>query len=186
MGLCKINQNINLADIAYENWRQCIGVLPQEIKIFNGSVLDNIVLGDNDVDPNQLEAFFKEYGFHQFFSKFPNSYATIIGEGGINISGGQRQLVALARTLYQKPQLLILDEPTAALDRDTEQFVLQLLDRLKEEMSIIILTHRLKTAKNADRIYIIENGVTTQKGKHVDLLKCDNLYSRSWNDLAVS
>ena len=181
-GKVKVN-GIDLDLLSYSNWRSFLGVVPQQVKLFNGSVLDNVLLGTSVEDPKTLESFFKYYGFDRFFMQFPNGYATILGESGVNISGGQQQLVALARALYHQPQLLILDEPTAALDRDTEQFVLNLLFRLKETMGIIVLTHKLKTAKAADRVYIIENGALSTQGQHQELLEGDNLYSRAWKDL---
>ncbi len=181
-GKIKVN-GTDLDLISFENWRSKLGVVPQQVKIFNTSLLDNILLGEEAVDTEKVLHFFKYYGFDRFFEKLPNGYATLLGEEGINISGGQRQLLVLARALYHQPELLLLDEPTAALDRDTELFVLNLLDRLKEEMGILMLTHRLKTARRADRIYIINNGRIENKGNHSLLLQTDNLYSRAWNDL---
>ncbi len=111
---------------------------------------------------------------------------TLVGEEGINLSDGQRQMIALARALYQKPQLLILDEVTSAMDRKSEQFVLQLLKMLKSEMGIIFITHRLHVLKGfCDRIYIMENGEISMQGNHETLLQSENLYSQHWNDLVL-
>lgn len=181
-GKIKIN-GIDLDLISFENWRSKIGVVSQDIKLFNGTLIENILLGEPIENTDNLNAFFQYYGFDRFFKCFPNGYATILGEAGVKISGGQKQLVALARALYHQPELLLLDEPTSALDRNTESFILNLLQKLKKSKGIILLTHRLKTAKKADRIYIIEKGCIKVKGTHGDLIKSDNLYSRAWRDL---
>jgi len=183
----KISANkIDLEQINYENWRSKIGVVPQEIKLFNGTLLDNIFLGEplNDVDG--IQNFFTNYGFDPFFLKFPNGYGTVLGESGVNISGGQKQLVGLARALVHNPELLLLDEPSSAMDRNTEKFVLDLLERLKEDLAIILLTHQPKVAKKMDRIYIIEHGTIVQYGNHEQLLQTENLYADSWTDLIES
>ena len=109
---------------------------------------------------------------------------TLVGEEGINLSGGQKQIIALARALYKRPQLLILDEATAAMDRESEQFVLKLLQHLKSETSVIFITHKLYILKSfCDRIYIMENSKMTAFGSHEELLNTKNLYSDYWNDL---
>lgn len=181
-GKIKVN-GIDFDLVSTTNWRSHIGVVSQQVKLFSGTLIDNILLGDQVDDPQKLVAFFQYYGFDQYFQQFPNGYATLLGEHGVNISGGQTQLVGLARTLWKQPKLLLLDEPTSALDRDTEQFVMKLLQQLKDQMGIIVLTHRIAIAKNADRIYILKNGRIEHEGQHADLLHSDNLYSRAWNDL---
>ena len=183
----KISANkINLDQIGHENWRSKIGVVPQEIKLFNGTLLDNIFLGEPLADVDGIQNFFISYGFDPFFHKFPNGYGTILGESGVNISGGQRQLVGLARALVHNPELLLLDEPSSALDRNTEKFVLDLLERLKEDLAVILLTHQPKVAKKMDRIYIIEEGTIVKYGNHEQLLQTENLYANSWADLIES
>ena len=98
--------------------------------------------------------------------------------------GGQKQIIALARALYHKPQLLILDEATAAMDREGEQFVLHLLQKIKKDVAVIFITHRLHVLKSfCDRIYILEKGGITSQGNHQNLLQTSNLYSRYWADL---
>lgn len=180
-GKIKVN-GIDLDLVGFTNWRSLLGVVPQQVKIFTGTLLDNILLGDSLENPETIIAFFQYYGFDGYFNQLPQGYATILGEGGVNLSGGQQQIVALARAMYHKPQLMLLDEPTSALDRDTERFVLNLLEQIKSHTAIIVLTHRLKTARQANRIYIIEKGRTSIQGMHEELLQSDNLYSRAWRD----
>ena len=143
-------------------WRQSLGVVPQHIKLFSGTLLDNICLGNTATQAEAIIRFCQEYGFDRYFTSFPQGYLTILGEDGIAISGGQRQLVALARALYQKPQLLLLDEPTAAMDKHTERFVLDLLERLQPEMGMLLITHKPETAYRANRLFTIHQGQINQ------------------------
>ena len=108
-------------------WRDIFGVVPQEITLFNGNLLENICLASSEKEFKKVMEFCSKFGFDKYFNAFPQSYATILGEEGIHLSGGQKQLLALARALYKKPQILLLDEPTSAMDRNTEQFVIDLI-----------------------------------------------------------
>ncbi|MDP1843974.1 MAG: peptidase domain-containing ABC transporter [Sediminibacterium sp.] len=181
-----INTQHELKDISITKWRKCISVVPQQIHIFNGTVIENIAFDDAAKDLQKVVDFLIEYGFNEFIESLPQSLMTIVGEEGINLSGGQKQMIALARALYHKPQLLILDEATASMDRESEQFVLNLLTELKKSMGIIFITHRLHVLKSfCDRIYILENGETVVSGNHDALLLSNNLYSQYWNDLII-
>ncbi|MFS4481390.1 peptidase domain-containing ABC transporter [Hyunsoonleella sp. 2307UL5-6] len=182
-GTIKINGDLDLKAIKTSGWRNIIGVIPQEITVFNGNVIDNILLGQED-KPEHILQFCQNYGFEKFINELPQGYATILGEEGINLSGGQKQLLALMRVLYKKPKLLLLDEFTSAMDRKTEQFVIQLLNQLKNEMSIIFISHRLHVLKHiADRIYVIKDGEIANFGSHAQLLKSKNFYSAFWEQL---
>ena len=178
-GRITVNGTSAWETVSHINWRSTLGVVPQDIKIFSGSLLDNICMGDVTKEVEQIIAFCKNFGFSTYFEQFPQSYYTLLGEEGLNLSGGQKQLVALARALYQKPQLLLLDEPTAAMDRNMEQFVLDLLLKIKKQMGIILVTHRPKPAYNTDRIYIIEEGKVVTGGTPQELRLTQNLFSES-------
>lgn len=133
----------------------------------------------------RCDSFINELGFDKYINEFPQGPLTIIGEEGINLSGGQKQIIALARALYKNPQVLILDEATAAMDRETELFTIGLLQKIKEKTAIIYISHRLHILKNiSDRIYILKEGVIQNYGTHKELLESDNLYSNYWRDLA--
>ncbi len=155
-----INDNLPFNDIAPDVWRGKIGVVPQDVKIFNGTLIDNIILGDVITEGEKAVEFCKSIGLDTIFDNFPQNYLTIVGEEGINLSGGQKQLVALARALYSQPSILLLDEATSAMDGQTEQFVLDLLRKLKSEIGILMVTHRNSIAEKADNVFILEKGIT--------------------------
>ena len=184
-GKIQINSDLNLKEIPASIWRTKIASVPQQVKIFNGTLLDNISLGDAQKEVEQVVKFCREEGFSRYFESFPQQYATLLGEEGANISGGQKQLVALARALYQKPELLLLDEATSAMDRKTEQEMLRMLMRLKDKMAIVLVTHRVQSAKLADRIYILEEGVITSEGLPSELMHQQNLFSESLADITL-
>ncbi len=123
-------------------------------------MLNNICLSNTADEAEAIVAFCRTHGFDTYFEQFPQGYLTIVGEEGVNLSGGQRQLVGLARALYRRPQLLLLDEPTAAMDRHTEQFVLDLLQRLQSELGILYITHNQTHTRLADRTYRLVDGRT--------------------------
>lgn len=181
-----INNTGHLDNIDLTVWRNVVATVPQDVHIFNGTVLDNIAFDDAASNPEKVILFLQETGLDYMINTLPQSCMTIVGEEGINLSGGQKQIIALARALYHSPQLLILDETTASMDRQTEIFVLSLLKKLKPAMGIIFVTHRLHVLKNfCDRIYILENGAISAAGSHQDLLSSPNLYSHYWADLQV-
>lgn len=182
-GQIRVNQQFDFREISTDNWRNLIGVIPQEINIFNGNVIDNILIGAQD-NPEHVVQFCRMLGFEKFINELPQSYATLLGEEGINLSGGQKQIIALARVLYKKPQFLILDEATAAMDRNTEKFTLEILQKIKSEVAILFISHRLHSLKNyTDRIYILENGIISHSGTHEELLLNENFYSAFWKEL---
>ncbi|GHT71768.1 hypothetical protein FACS189455_4300 [Bacteroidia bacterium] len=139
-------------------WREYIGVVCQHTKIFNGNVLENICLGNYMEEAELIIQFCKEYGFNTFFEAFPQGFNTLLGEDGIKISGGQQQLIALARALYRRPAILLMDEPTSAMDIKTEQFVTDLLKKHKEQYATLLVTHRTHLAGISDRVYELMNG----------------------------
>ena len=184
-GTIIVNNQFNLTNINTEDWRNIIGVIPQDITIFSENVITNILLGKEDT-PENIEKFCNQYGFTEFVNSLPQGFATILGEEGINLSGGQKQIISLMRVLYKKPQLLLLDEFTSAMDRKTEKFVLNLLKKLKSEITIIFISHRLHSLPQvADTIYVLENGVISNFGPHKKLMGSSNFYSDFWKELAI-
>jgi len=176
-GVIYINQQYPLNTIATKSYRSKVAYIPQEVAIFNGNVLDNILLG-TPCKAEDLLAFLSEYGFDTYFNQFPQGLATQLGEKGVNISGGQKQLIAFARALFKKPQLLILDEATSAMDRHTEAFVHRILNQIKCDSLTLFISHRLHSLQHfADRICILENGTVKHSGTHNHLMQTQNFYS---------
>jgi ATP-binding cassette, subfamily C, bacteriocin exporter len=174
---------IDLAAIPIQQWRRDVAYVPQEPKIFNGSLIYNIVLSDQLEDVKEAITFCEGSGFGKYFSELPQGYLTIVGEEGANISGGQKQLVVLARALFRKPKLLLLDEATSALDKKTEAFV---LDQLKDTCGVritILVTHRFSSAQVCHKVFILEFGTITVNATPSDLMNFNNVFSNSVNDL---
>ena len=177
-----VNAKHRLEDVNVQSWRKSIGFVPQDINVFSGNLISNVVMSD-DIDLKAFDEFCTSYGFVNFIKQLPQGVATILGEEGINLSGGQKQMLGLMRALYHKPQLLILDEFTSAMDRNTENMALGLLRKLKAELGILFITHRLNVVpKIADYNYVLENKTIANKGSHQNLLETENFYSKYWLD----
>jgi ATP-binding cassette subfamily B protein len=173
----------DISEIPLQTWRTQIGVVPQGVKLFNGSVLDNIAMGDYHNDPEQFIKDCAELGLDPFINALPNGYLTIVGEEGVNLSGGQRQLVALARALVNRPKLLLLDEAFSAMGRDMRGFAHELIFRVKKNTGIIMATHDIGTAIKADRVYILEDGTITDSGTPHQLLEKENVLSFEYKEM---
>ncbi|QMU64204.1 MAG: ATP-binding cassette domain-containing protein [Flavobacteriaceae bacterium] len=185
IGTIIVNSQNKLTELDTISWRNILGVVPQDVTIFGGNVITNILLGQED-KPENIIKFCQDYSFETFINSLPQGYTTILGEEGINLSGGQKQVIALMRALYKKPKVLLLDEFTSAMDRKTEQFVLDLLNKLKSELTIIFISHRLHSLpKIADRIYVLENGIITDFGSHKKLMESKNFYSEFWTEFRI-
>ncbi|NEW85211.1 MAG: ABC transporter ATP-binding protein, partial [Mariniphaga sp.] len=174
----------NWSDLSIPAWRNQIGVVSQHVKLFNGTILDNICMEESPNVQSVID-FCKEAGLEPFINEFQQGYATIVNENSTNLSGGQQQLIALARALYQKPQVLLLDEATAAMDRRTEQFVINLLRHKKKEMMVIFVTHRVQLARKTDFIYVIENKVISASGTHEEVINVNRLYREAFEEILL-
>ena len=176
------NQNWN--SIETPVWRENVALVPQHVSLFNATIFENIAL-EEAPDPNKVVQFCKDYGFHKFIMELQQGYATVVNENSSNLSGGQRQLVALARALYKKPGLLLLDEATAAMDRRTEKFVVELIKKLKHEIAVVIVTHRPQLASLADTIYVIENNTIAISGNPGYVFQNNPLFRESFAEMPV-
>ncbi|MDX2242039.1 MAG: type I secretion system permease/ATPase [Leptolyngbyaceae cyanobacterium bins.302] len=166
--------DIRTADLG--SLRHQIGVVLQEDFMFNGTIYDNISLGNPDVTSEQVIEAARLAAAHDFVSELPHGYETNIGERGTSLSGGQRQRLALSRLFISDAPILVLDEATSALDSETEQQVLQSLQKVSENRTVFLIAHRFAPLKKADLILVLEKGVLVEKGTHDELLRSKGLY----------
>ena len=163
-----------------KSWQRSIGYVPQHIYLSDDTVSANIAFGikPEDISQEAVEKVAKIANLHEFVvDELPKQYQTTIGERGVRLSGGQRQRIGIARALYHNPQVLILDEATSALDNHTEQAVMDAVDNLSKEVTIILIAHRLNTVKRCDKIYLLEKGEIKSQGKFEELIKVDENFS---------
>lgn len=184
-GKIRLNGKLNFESISVGDWRRKVGYVPQEIKLFNGNLIANLTLGEDKMMFAKAMKICQEFGLGKFFESMPQSYLTVLGEEGINLSGGQKQLIGLARALIQDPKLLLLDEFTGAMDRNTEQVILDLILRIKESIPVLIVTHRIKPALIADEVLILDHGKLVDIGSPGELLERENLLSESVRDTSL-
>ncbi|AFY48855.1 type I secretion system ABC transporter, HlyB family [Nostoc sp. PCC 7524] len=166
--------DIKSADLS--SLRQQIGVVLQEDFLFNGSILENITLGNPNITAEQVVEAARMAVAHDFISQLPYGYETNVGERGTALSGGQRQRIALARLFLSDAPILILDEATSALDSETEQQVLQNLQKVSANRTVFLIAHRFAPLKRADQILVLERGVIAEHGTHAQLLQQKGLY----------
>ena len=156
------------------DWQSCVGYVPQQIYLSDDTIASNIAFGTDpeEIDFQQVENVVKIANLHEFIvNELPLKYETKIGERGARLSGGQRQRIGIARALYHKPKLLIMDEGTSALDSKTEKTIMEAIDNLKKDITVIIIAHRLNVIKKCDKIFLIENGELTDSGSFENLIK---------------
>lgn len=171
---------VDLRDVSIAALRSQIGAVFQESFLFNDTIRDNIRLGRLDATDEEIEDAARAAAIHDFIVGLPEGYDTVVGERGGHLSGGQRQRLAIARALLSDPQVLVLDEATAALDPATEAAIQETLRRVTQGRTVISVTHRLFSAVDADRIVVLERGRLAEQGKHDDLLKNYGVYHRLW------
>lgn len=176
-GSIKID-GVDVRNMGFVNMRSFIAMVPQETMLFSGTIEENIKFGKLDATHEEVVEAAKQANAHNFIMEQPNGYETMLGERGVNISGGQAQRVALARAFLKDPAILILDEATSALDSETEQLIKESLSRLMKGRTTFMIAHRLSTVVDADRIVVLSGGKIAEEGKHADLLKLNGIYSQ--------
>jgi ABC-type transport system involved in Fe-S cluster assembly fused permease/ATPase subunit len=170
----------DIAEVNQKSLRAAIGIVPQDTVLFNDTIGYNIGYGRGDASPQEIEAAARGAAIDQFIAALPEHYGSMVGERGLKLSGGEKQRVAIARTLIKNPPILVLDEATSALDSRTEQAIQETLDRVSESRTTIMIAHRLSTIVDADQIVVLESGKVAERGTHEELLDKGGLYADLW------
>ena len=170
----------DVAEVTQSSLRAAIGIVPQDTVLFNDTIGYNIGYGRNGATDAEIRAAAAGAAIDHFIAVLPEGYESMVGERGLKLSGGEKQRVAIARTLLKNPPILVLDEATSALDSRTEQAIQQTLDRIAETRTTIMIAHRLSTIVNADQIAVLDHGRVVERGTHDQLLARGALYAELW------
>ncbi len=168
---------VDITDYTLEGLRAQIGFVLQDTVLFAGSVRENIAYGRLEATPEEIIAAAKMANAHEFISEMPHGYDSLIGERGLTLSGGQRQRIGIARAVVRNSPILILDEPTAALDTGSEQVVMEALERLMKGRTVVTIAHRLSTIRDADKIVVLKGGFIAEEGRHDELIQRNEIYA---------
>jgi ATP-binding cassette subfamily B protein len=171
----------DITTVTQESVRAAIGIVPQDSVLFNESLAYNIGYGAEHADQAMIEQAAQDAALTPLIARLPDGYATMVGERGLKLSGGEKQRVAIARTLVKNPPILLLDEATSALDSRTEQEILGTLKRIAQGRTTIAIAHRLSTIADADRILVLDHGALAESGSHASLLNAGGLYAEMWS-----
>lgn len=171
-------EGVDVRDLTLQELRGAIAVVSQEPVLFSGSIRDNIAYSDPSLSVEQIEKAARDANADGFIRSFPEGYDTLVGERGVKLSGGQKQRIAIARAIVADPRVLILDEATSNLDSESEAAVQQALASLMKGRTTLVIAHRLSTVRDADRICVIEDGMTSAQGTHQELMQGSATYRR--------
>lgn len=171
---------IDLRHLHLGDLRKAIGLVSQDVFLFHGTVRENIAYGSFDATLAEVMAAAEIAEAHEFISQLPQGYDTIVGERGQKLSGGQQQRLAIARAVLKNPPILILDEATSAVDNETEAAIQRSLEKITQNRTTIAIAHRLSTVRNADCIYVMEQGKLVEQGRHEELLAKEGIYANLW------
>jgi len=170
----------DVRNVRQDSVRAAIGVVPQDTVLFNDTIRYNIGYGRPDANQEEIEQAARLAQVHDFVMRLPDKYDTMVGERGLKLSGGEKQRVAIARTILKDPRILILDEATSALDTRTEQEIQGAFRAVMSHRTTLVIAHRLSTVIDADEIIVLHDGVIEERGTHAQLLAHDGLYAKMW------
>ena len=173
--------NTDMSEIEPEALMKQISMVFQNVYLFQDTIKNNIRFGKADATDEEIEDAARKACCHEFIMKLPNGYDTMVGEGGCTLSGGEKQRVSIARAILKEAPVVLLDEATASLDPENEVDVQKAINTLIAGRTVIVIAHRLKTIKNADKIIVLENGCVTEQGTHRELIGREGLYYKLWS-----
>lgn len=171
---------IDLRELKLDEYRQTIGFVSQDVFLLDGTVYENIIYGKHDATREEIIDAAKIAEVHEFVESLPNGYETLVGERGQKLSGGQKQRISIARAVLKNPPILILDEATSNVDNETEAAIQRSLDKLIVDRTTIVIAHRLSTIRNADNIFVLDEGKLIEIGTHDELLNLNGQYAILW------
>ena len=175
----------DIAEVNQRSLRAAIGIVPQDTVLFNDTIGYNIGYGRDGASQEEIEAAARGAAIDQFIAVLPDRYESMVGERGLKLSGGEKQRVAIARTLLKNPPILVLDEATSALDSRTEQAIQETLEQVSQSRTTIMIAHRLSTVVDADQIVVLDEGRIAERGTHDELLDLGGLYAELWQRQAA-
>jgi ATP-binding cassette subfamily B protein len=170
----------NTSDVTQSSLRAAIGMVPQDTVLFNDTILYNIRYGRPEASDREVREAARLAQIHDFIMTLPQGYDSLVGERGLKLSGGEKQRVAIARTILKSPPILMLDEATSALDSHTEKDIQDALERVARERTSLVIAHRLSTVVHADNIIVLDHGEIVEQGTHLELLARGGLYASLW------